>query len=80
LPVISALGSRLEIIGLGSGGWKIAQNAGQSIQIGIVTSTVGVGGSVSSAAAFDSLSIVCVVANTKWAILGAPESAGLIIV
>lgn len=81
LPAVAAVGTYIEIVGLsGLGNWIITQGAGQSIQIGNVTSTVGVGGSVASTDPSDSIVLVCVTADTKWAVLGAPQSAGLTIV
>lgn len=80
LPATSAFGDYLAIIGAGSGGWTIAQNVGQNIQVGSTSSTVGVGGSVASSNRYDSIELICVVANTTWAILGPPQSAGLTIV
>jgi len=58
------------VSGLGTGGWSITQNAGQNIQVGSVSSTVGVGGSVSSTNRYDSLRMVCLLANTTWAVSG----------
>jgi len=37
LPVSPSLGSIVRVSGVGAGGWLIAQNAGQSIQTGVVT-------------------------------------------
>jgi len=79
LPVLAAYGTRIEITGKGAGGWLIAQNAGQQIQIGSTASTVGVAGSVASSNQWDSLTLVCVTANTLWVALGGAQSAGLII-
>lgn len=80
LPATAAFGTFLYIQGTGAGGWTIAQNAGQSIHIGNVASTVGAGGSVASSNQFDSLILLCTVANTTWCAMGAPQSAGLTIV
>jgi len=80
LPATSVVGDTLAIVGLGAGGWLIAQNAGQIIHIGSVASTTGVGGSVASTNRYDSLRLVCVVASTEWSLVGAPQSAGLTIV
>lgn len=80
LPLTAAIGSFIYISGLGSGGWTIAQNSGQNIQIGSVSSTGGVGGSVASADQYDSLILNCVVADTTWSSMGAPQSSGLTIV
>jgi hypothetical protein len=73
LPVTAAFGSSISIIGKGSGGWSIAQNAGQSIQVGNTASTIGAGGSVSSTNQFDSLNLICTVANTVWTASGGPQ-------
>lgn len=79
LPSVAAVGTKLEIVGFGAGGWLIAQNAGQQIQIGSTSSTVGITGSVASSNQGDSLVLVCIVADTIWACLSAPQSATLII-
>ncbi len=64
LPSTAVFGDQFMIEGYGSGGWTIAQNSGQSIIMGTNTSTVGVGGSVSSTMQNDNVLIVCIVANT----------------
>jgi hypothetical protein len=71
LPTTSAVGSIIEIVGYSAGGWLIAQGAGQSIGMGANTSTTGVGGSVASFLASDSLRMLCVTADTEWEILSA---------
>lgn len=69
LPVTAAFGTLIYLQGLGVGGWIIAQGAGQSINIGSVSSTVGVGGSVASTDEYDSVALLCVAASTQWAAL-----------
>lgn len=66
LPATAAIGSFIYVNGLGAGGWKIAQNAGQLIHLGSAVTTTGVGGSLASTNAFDSITLVCVVSNTTW--------------
>lgn len=73
LPSTAAFGSVLYIAGKGAGGWTIAQNAGQNIQIGSSSSTVGTGGSVSSTNRHDSLALLCIAANTTFSALGGPQ-------
>lgn len=73
LPVTAPVGSLIGIQGSSSGGWAIAQNSGQTINIGSVASTTGAGGSIASTNAHDSLLLVCTVANTNFACLGAPQ-------
>lgn len=80
LPATAAVGTALSIIGKGAGGWLIAQNASQIIQVGSVGSTAGVGGSVASTNRYDSINLICTTANTVWTVTGAPQSAGLTIV
>lgn len=69
LPTTAAFGDFYIISGLGSGGWAVSQAAGQSLIVGNVTSTVGVGGSVSSTLRSDSMQIVCVTENTTFKVL-----------
>lgn len=66
LPVLSAIGDVLEVTGNSLVGWLIAQNAGQNIQVGNTSSTVGAGGSVASSNQYDAIRIKCTVANTTW--------------
>ena len=71
LPVTAALGSIVEVAGLGAGGWILAPGAGQSIQVGSVNAAT----SVTSANANDCIRVVCTVANTTWTMLSS-VSAG----
>jgi hypothetical protein len=63
LPTTAKVGDEIAITGVGAGGWTIAQNANQYINIVASTTTIGVGGSLSSTQKFDSVKLVCVVAN-----------------
>lgn len=67
LPITAAVGTIIQIIGEGAGGWKIAQNAGQNIQVNNTSSTVGVLGYISSLNRYDLVTLTCRVANTTWA-------------
>lgn len=69
LPVTAALGTVIEIMGEGAGGWVIAQNAGQSIQFGNLSTTVGAGGSLASTNQWDTVKIICRVADTTWSVV-----------
>jgi hypothetical protein len=66
LPATAAVGAEFQVQGNSAGGWSIAQNAGQNIQVGNTSSTVGVGGSVASSNRYDCIRIVCTVANTSF--------------
>jgi hypothetical protein len=72
LPATAALGSTVTIQGKGAGGWILAANTGQTIQVGQTASTTA--GSVTSAAAFDSIQVVCITANTTWATISVLSS------
>ncbi len=73
LPATAALGTAIVILGKGAGGWAIAQNAGQNIQVGSVSTTVGAGGSIASTNRYDSITMICITANTTWSQYGAPQ-------
>ena len=51
---------------MSAGGWTIKQNAGQSIGIANLTTTVGTGGSIASINQGDWIEIVCNVTNTGF--------------
>ncbi len=70
LPAAAVVGDEIAIVGEGAGGWTIAQNAGQSIQFGNLSTTVGVGGSLASTNRWDTVYITCRVANTTWSVTG----------
>ena len=72
LPTICTYGKVFRIAGKGSGGWKISQNAGQVIHIGIVNTTVGVTGSIASTHQYDCIEVLCTVANTEFTVISAP--------
>ena len=69
LPATIAFGETIRIGGKGAGGWSIAQNAGQTINFGISSTTTGVGGSLSSTNIFDAVELICVTANTQFIVL-----------
>jgi len=69
LPATAAFGSIIEVCGEGAGGWLIAQNAGQQIIFGNLASTVGVGGSLASTLRYDTVKLLCRVANTSFSVL-----------
>jgi len=68
LPATAAVGSVIAVAGSGAGGWKIAQNSGQTIHFGNVNTTTGSGGSLASSLRYDSVSVVCNVANTDFVV------------
>ena len=70
LPNTAAVGSTIKILNIGAGLPVIAQNAGESINFTASTTTVGVGGTLTSVAQFGSICLVCVVADTTWNVQG----------
>lgn len=74
LPATAAVGSIVEVAGEGAGGWTLAANTGQTIQFGTIASSSA--GSWSSTNQYDTIRVVCQVANTTWQVLSA-VSAGL---
>lgn len=69
LPVTAALGDRFQVIGVGTGGWKIAQNASQYIVKDVTSSTTGVVGFLESGQYRSCVEIVCTVANTEFEVV-----------
>lgn len=66
LPATAAVGDRFAVTGYGSGKWKIAQNASQTIHTPAGDTTTGTGGHLDAANRYDSVEITCVVANTDF--------------
>jgi hypothetical protein len=70
LPATAAMGTIQQVMtGTTSGGWKIAQSAGQSIKFGTLSTTSGTGGSLASTAQGDGVILVCNLANLSWTLL-----------
>ena len=66
LPSTAALGSVFEITGKGAGGWRIAQNASQTIYFGDTATTTGATGYLEFTDDRDTIKLVCVTANTDF--------------
>ena len=69
LPTTASVGDIIRVTGKGAGGWKIAQNASEIIHFGVVDSTTGTGGSLASTETYDSVELVCIVANNEWVVI-----------
>jgi hypothetical protein len=65
----SAVGATISVIGLGAGGWRVAQNAGQLIHKSGTATTTGTGGHIDSGNRYDAVTLVCTVADTEWTII-----------
>lgn len=66
LPAAAAIGDVIEVVGKGAGGWRIMQNAGQTMHFISTSTAVGVGGYLESTQQYDGLSLVCITANTDF--------------
>lgn len=69
MPTTIAQGDYIRVTGKGVGGWKIGQQSGQTIYFGVVTTTTGAGGYLSSTQQRDSIELVCITANTEFNVL-----------
>lgn len=69
LPANALQGDVFRIIGKGAGGWKVEQNAGQTIYFGNQTTTTGTGGSLASTHQRDVVEIKCITENTGFQVL-----------
>jgi len=69
LPATAAVGSIFKITGIGAGLTTISQAANQYINVVGSTTTVGAGGSLVATEQFDSIEIVCVVADNGFNVL-----------
>lgn len=76
LPATAAIGSIVGIDGLGAAGWIMTANTGQTINIGQTATSSG--GTVTSAAANNCITVRCVVANTTWTMVAGGPSSGLV--
>jgi hypothetical protein len=70
LPSTAAFGTIIQVAGKSSGGWTIAQNTGQTIHFGNLSTTTGTSGSLSSSNQNDYVRLLCTIANTTWNVIG----------
>jgi hypothetical protein len=68
LPATASVGDIIRIVGYGSGGWKVAQNSGQTLHFGATSTTTGTGGHIDSSQQYSSVSLKCTIANTDWVV------------
>jgi len=70
LPAVATVGDTIKVTGMNNAtGWKVAQNAGQSINISTVTTTVGASGYLQSSGTSDCIELLCIIANTGWQVI-----------
>jgi hypothetical protein len=65
LPAVAAQGDTFRIIGASSGGWQVAEAAGQTINFGNVPCTITTG-TLTSTNQYDQITLVCTTANTTF--------------
>ena len=75
LPTTAAIGEIVRVRGIGAGGWRIAQGAGQVIYFGNATTTSGATGRLDSSHRRDCIDLECVVANNEWQVVGSVGSS-----
>lgn len=68
LPDTAAVGDIVAIAGSGAGGWRIAQNASEIVHFGNVNTSTGAGGYLEFTNRYDSVELICIVANTEWVV------------
>lgn len=68
LPASSVIGDTVKVQGKGAGGWKVAQNAGQTIYFNSSTTTAGVTGYIESTQRYNSVELVCITNTSEWAV------------
>ena len=69
LPAAAAIGTTFKIVGTANL-WSIAQNAGQTMTIGMLTTTAGIAGSVSATMVSDGIEFVCTTTNLEFYEIG----------
>jgi hypothetical protein len=57
--------------GKGAGGWRLAQNAGQTVHFNSADTTTGVVGYMESTQRYNSIEVVCITANTDFVVTSA---------
>lgn len=71
LPTTAAVDTVIRIVGVGAGGWRVAQNASQQIHFGNLSSTSGASGRLDSTHRRDVIELLCINANTEWQVIHA---------
>lgn len=69
LPATAAQFTTVVVVGDGTAGWRIAQNAGQQIKFGPSSTTLGTAGYLQANNAADFVELLCITANTTWRVV-----------
>lgn len=78
LPSTAAVGSIVEVAGSGAGGWRLAQNASQLVNFGVLVTTTGTGGRLDSVNRYDAVRLICIVANTTWSVISSQGNISVV--
>jgi hypothetical protein len=73
LPGGTQFGDTIAVMGVGAGGWKVTQGAGQQIIIGAGQSTLGAAGFIQATTTTDAIELVCGPDNLTWRCVVAPQ-------
>jgi uncharacterized protein YqgV (UPF0045/DUF77 family) len=66
LPATCTVGDVFEVLGQGTGLWKISQASGQTIHYGSSNSTTGTAGYLQAILRYDNATMICLIANTDF--------------
>ena len=69
LPSTISQGDKIRIIGKGTGGWRLAQNSGQTINFGTSSTTTGASGYIDSTNQYDVVEIICITDDTDFVVI-----------
>lgn len=80
LPSIWPFGEEITLVNIGLSTFTLAQHAGQTVRIGNIVSTLGVGGSIESTEIGDTITLSAFVANTSIVSTGgAPQGVWVVV-
>lgn len=69
LPSTASVGDVVRVTGKGAGGWRVAQNAGQTIYFGSSSTTTGATGYLEFTDDRDGVELICVTTDNDWNVL-----------
>lgn len=69
LPATAAIDTVIRVVGVGAGGWRVAQATGQQIHFGNKSTTAGGTGRIDSTHQRDCIELLCIAANTTWQVV-----------
>lgn len=73
LPSTATIGESFRVVGKGTGLFRIAQNASQTIHIGNQSTTIGVGGYLEATHRYDAIELLCTETDTEFTVSNGPQ-------